>query len=64
VERLYSPSGDEKIVDWRLLCFLRLGFSQLDASALAVRRDVDRHFVEHRLIRRGCPPRLAMEVLL
>lgn len=61
---VYNPAADKQVVDWRLECFTRLGFSQLEASALAVRRDVDHHYVERYFIRRGCPPRLAMEVLL
>jgi hypothetical protein len=53
--RLYDPEGDGKIVDWRILCFMRLGFESLQASALAVRKDIDREAVA-RLIGRGATP--------
>lgn len=47
--RLYDPVADTKIVTWRLDSFERLGFDALEASALSVRRDIDREHVERML---------------
>jgi len=61
--RLYSPDADAKIIDWRLGCFTRLGFSKLDASALSVRRDIDRQVVAD-MVAGGCPPHVVMDIVL
>lgn len=44
----YSPEDgrDAQLVDWRILCFQGLGFTELNAVALAMRRDIDRARVE------------------
>jgi len=60
---LYHPDADEKIVAWRTLSFLRLGFSTLDASALAIRKDIDREHVQ-RLVREGCSAGLILRIVL
>ena len=44
--RTYDVKRDVKIVEWRAKCFREYGFTQLEADALAVRRDVDRELVE------------------
>lgn len=41
-----------EIVAWRVACFERLGFGPTAASAMAVRRDIDREQVE-RMVARG-----------
>lgn len=62
-DRLYDLEHDAKIIDWRVQCFLELGFDVLYAGVLAVRRDVDREEVE-RLIAAGANPELAVQILL
>lgn len=62
-DRLYDLEHDAKIIDWRVMCFLELGFDVLNAGVLAVRRDVDREEVE-RLINGGATPEQATEILL
>lgn len=62
-ERVYDPHHDAKIVDWRVVCFLRLGFNNLQATTLAMRRDVDRSEVE-RLRGRGCAPGSVLAIVL
>lgn len=61
--RVYDADADAKIVDWRLRCFVALGFTELDASAMAVRRDVDRDHVE-RLVKEGCSVGLILDIVL
>lgn len=61
--RLYNPDADAKIIDWRLGCFMRLGFSKLDASALSVRRDIDRQRVQD-LRDSGCGHAMVMDIVL
>jgi hypothetical protein len=50
--RLYDPDADVKIVDWRTDCFVECGFKLGRATVLALRRDVDRQYVE-RLLKEG-----------
>lgn len=62
---LYNPAGDidGKIVDWRLLCFIRYGFGRIVASRLAIRRDVDRENVA-RLLERGATHTQVEDIVL
>lgn len=46
---------EAEIVGWRAECFEALGFAQVVAVSLAVRRDVDREFVKG-LIEKGATP--------
>lgn len=62
-ERLFDPEHDAKIIDWRTLAFMKLGFTEFNAVALAVRRDIDREHVE-RLVREGCSVGLIKEIVL
>lgn len=55
--------GDGKLVAWRVLCFLDLGFDELGATALAIRKDVDRDEVQ-RLVRAGAAPSQVEEIVL
>jgi len=52
-----------KIVRWRERQLTGVGFALLPARVLAVRRDVDLHAVVD-MVNRGCPPHVAMEVVL
>lgn len=54
---------EAQIVDWRVRCFERAGFTPLDAGALAVRRDVDRADAEA-LLAAGATPEQATRILL
>lgn len=62
---LYDITDPEegRVVAWRMECFERAGFAQLEASALALRRDVDRAVVE-RMVEDGAPPELIAEIVL
>lgn len=44
-----SDPVQRKVVGWRVDCFERLGLGVIEASALAVRRDIDRSQVENML---------------
>lgn len=52
----------EAEVAWRKECVERLGFADADAVALAENTEVDIHDVA-KLIDRGCPLDLAMEIV-
>jgi hypothetical protein len=53
----------ERVVDWRRTELERAGYDGQGASKLAERFDVDLHFAAD-LVRRGCPPETALEILL
>jgi hypothetical protein len=52
----------ERVERWRTAELMRVGFPGDDAVALAVRTDVDLHEAIE-LVRRGCPPALAVRIL-
>jgi hypothetical protein len=52
-----------RVVDWRRTELERAGYHAAAASELAKRNDVDLH-VAVDLIRRGCPPETALQILL
>jgi hypothetical protein len=52
----------ERVERWRTAELMRVGFPGDDAVALAARMDVDLHEAIE-LIRRGCPPELAVRIL-
>jgi hypothetical protein len=53
----------ERIERWRAAELERAGFEPAAASLLACRADVDLHHAID-LLRRGCPPQLALDILL
>ncbi len=53
----------ERIERWRTGELLRAGYDAAAASELAVRLDVDLHEAID-LVLRGCPPDLALQILL
>jgi hypothetical protein len=53
----------ERIERWRADELERAGFEAAAASLLASRADVDLHFAID-LLRQGCSPELALEILL
>jgi hypothetical protein len=53
----------ERIEAWRSEELRRAGYDRRAASAVATRHDVDLHFAVD-LLRRGCPPDLALKILL
>lgn len=60
---LYDAVHDHKIVAWRELCFIKKGLELVHASALAMRRDIDRVDVE-RLADEGATSARIAEILL
>lgn len=48
---------------WRMEMLIALGFTTEDAHYLSLCRDLDWHEAE-RLVHKGCPPELALELLL
>jgi hypothetical protein len=53
----------ERIERWRADELIRVGYDAEQAMTLAVRHDVDLHAAAD-LLERGCPPQLALEILL
>jgi hypothetical protein len=53
----------ERVERWRAEELMRAGFDPAAAVELASRHDVDLHRAAE-LIDRGCPPELAMQILL
>ena len=52
----------ERVERWRTSELMRVGFPGDDAVALAARLDVDLHEAIE-LVKRGCPPQLAIRIL-
>jgi hypothetical protein len=55
--------GDEKVLAWRELVLLDLGFTDVQRAALVWRADVHLRDVE-KWIRHGCPVDVAFEIAL
>jgi succinylglutamate desuccinylase len=53
----------ERVERWRADELLRAGFDPASAAEVAVRLDVDLHTATE-LVDRGCPPELALQILL
>jgi len=53
----------ERVERWRAEELLRAGFDPAAAAELAARFDVDLHTATE-LVDRGCPPELALKILL
>jgi hypothetical protein len=54
---------DERVVNWRIEELLRAGYDEFEALDLALERGVDLHRAVD-LVRHGCPPKLAVQILL
>jgi hypothetical protein len=61
--RLHDQTEMERIEHWRAEALERAGFDSRSAGALAMRHDVDLHDAID-LLERGCPPDLALQILL
>ena len=55
--------SDEEVVGWRLEQLIRAGCDPSGALILAKRSSVDLHAAVE-LLERGCPPSVALEILL
>jgi hypothetical protein len=60
---LIDQSEIERIERWRAEELERAGYEPRAAGRLAVRHDVDLHTAVE-LLQRGCPPDLALKILL
>jgi hypothetical protein len=60
---LVDPTEIERIERWRAEELERAGYEPRAAGRLAVRHDVDLHTAID-LLERGCPPELALKILL
>jgi hypothetical protein len=62
-ELLKTRVTDEEVVTWRYEQLLRCGCDPFAAIILSKRSSVDLHEAVA-LLERGCPPKLALEILL
>jgi hypothetical protein len=53
----------EEVLRWRFELLVRAGYEAGDAMVIASHIEVDLHFAED-LVRAGCPPATAMQILL
>ena len=60
---LIEQTETERIERWRAEELQRAGYEPRAAGRLAVRHDVDLHAAVE-LLERGCPPELALKILL
>ena len=56
-------ASEEQILDWRFEQLLCAGYERRQARVLSQRLEVDLHGAVD-LVRRGCPPELALRILL
>lgn len=63
-ELIAHDEGEQTaVLGWRLSQLTKSGYETDDAIVLATRTDVDLHQASN-LIARGCPPALALRILL
>jgi hypothetical protein len=65
IAELTAPNEQEStvVLEWRFSQLTRSGYAAGDALALAARTDVDLHCAAD-LVARGCPPSVALRILL
>ena len=65
IAELTTPTEEEAtaVLEWRFSQLTRSGFTADDALVLAIHADVDLHRAAD-LVARGCPPSLALRILL
>ena len=59
----YPDTELERVQRWRAKELERAGYDRRQAGELAARHDVDLHFAVE-LLKRGCSPELALQILL
>ncbi len=60
---IFEETEDQRIRTWRRESLRRAGYDRCEAAMLARRPDVDLHQAL-RLLEQGCPPDLALRILL
>ena len=61
-EVLSARANDDEVVAWRREQLRRAGCRRFEAEVLARERHVDLHEAVE-LLERGCPPKIALEIL-
>ena len=59
----YIETEEQRIESWRMETLERAGYDRRSAAILASRKDIDLHQAIA-LLKRGCSPELALEILL
>jgi hypothetical protein len=60
---LTAPTEQELVERWRAEELERAGYAPQDAAAIAARPEVDLHHAVE-LLAKGCPPQVALQILL
>ncbi|MBA3718229.1 MAG: hypothetical protein H0W87_08390 [Actinobacteria bacterium] len=63
VDTVYVETEEQRIESWRMETLERAGYDRRAAAVLACRKDVDLHQAIA-LLKRGCSPELAFQILL
>jgi hypothetical protein len=63
LEVLVRETEQERVERWRLEALVKVGYDSTSAAQLAVRNDVDLHRAIG-LVERGCPPEIAVRILI
>jgi hypothetical protein len=65
METTQHPAASEldRVVSWRLHVLIEAGYTTASAMRIAERTEVDLHRAVS-IVRDGCPPKLAAEILL
>jgi len=63
IELKITETEDEKVERWRAEALERAGYDITSAAMLAIRPDIDLHRAIS-LVEQGCPPELAIQILL
>lgn len=59
----FTDTENDKVERWRAEALERAGYDPSTAALLAIRADVDLHHATE-LVEHGCPPELALRILL
>jgi hypothetical protein len=60
---VYDETEEQRVEGWRSEVLERAGYDGPSAAVLARRRDVDLHRAVE-LVQHGCPPAIALKILL
>jgi hypothetical protein len=63
LEVLVRETEQERVERWRLEALVKVGYDSTSAAQIAVRNDVDLHRAIE-LVERGCPPEIAVRILI
>ena len=54
----------DPVTNWRFDALIEVGYTNLEAAAIAVKREIDLHFAVEMVTMKGCKPSVAASILL